>query len=90
MCKHNGGKKQTHQSSYGMYKTFDCTQLCTQRVCLVFFVKIRHSSLMLKEALLILTNKPQDGGEESTNRVTEKAVYTRHPANHPQFVQNVS
>ena len=28
-------------------------------------VKIRHSSLILKEVLLIFTNKPQDGGEES-------------------------
>ena len=28
-------------------------------------VKIRHSSLILKEMLLIFTSKPQDGGEES-------------------------
>ena len=28
-------------------------------------VKIRHSSLILKEVLLIFTSKPQDGGEES-------------------------
>ena len=32
--------------------------------CLVD-VKIRHSSLILKEVLLIFTNKPQDGGEGS-------------------------
>ena len=52
-------------------KWFDCFQVF---FCLVnlfsleqnfVVVKIRHSSLMLKELLLIFTNKPQDVGEES-------------------------
>ena len=39
--------------------------ICSNREQIFVDVKIRHSSLILKEVLLISTNKPQDGGEGS-------------------------